>query len=173
MSDLSASSASVRSVVSMSNLSAPSTSALSTHAGSAMLVHGLYVPSAFAISTSTSSTTASSALALSTSFGSAMPMLGFFSSVTLVFESSALFISIVIPIPGRQKLIKLNLREKRATSKDLAPALITLLLSKPLLLFLASHISKKRSINKAFDINYQLLANNQFGEDVDQSFIGC
>ena len=52
----------------------------------------------------------------------------------------------------------------------MAPAFIFLLWSEPFLLFVTSCIGKKQLFNKVFDINYKLLTQNQFGENLDLSF---
>ncbi len=159
----SASSVSAGSAVPVSDLSAPSASA-----GSAMSVPGSSTLSASALSASAPSTSAPFAFS-----GFAVPMPGLSASATPVFGSSAFSTLVVTPTPGRQKLIELNQREKRATSEELAPAFTPLLPSEPPLLFPASCVGEKRSFDKAFDINCRLLANNQFGEDVDPSFVSC
>ncbi len=147
-------------VLSLSTLSA---SALFVSTGSAMPVLGLSAPSASAPSTSV----------LFASFGSTVPMPGLSASATPVFGSSTFSTLVVTPTLGKQKLIELNQREKKATLEELAPAFTLLLPSKPPLLFSANYVSKKRLFDKAFNINCQPLANNQFGKDIDQSFAGC
>ncbi len=163
--------------------SVPSLSALSASTGSAVPVLGSSAPSASVPSTSTPSasapstsapfTSALSASAPSISFGYAFLMPSLSASVAPLFGSSAFSALVVTPTLGRQKLIELNQREKRVTSEELAPAFILLLLSKPPLLFLANRVSKKRSFDKAFNINGRPLANNQFGKDVNLSLGGC
>ncbi len=143
--------------------SLPGLSAPSASVGSAVLV-----PSLSALFASTPSASAPSA-----SSGSAFPVPSLFVSAAPMLGSSAFSALVVTPIPGKQKLIELNRREKRVTSEELAFAFTPLLLSEPPLLFLGSHVGQKRSFNKASDIKCRLLANNQFGKDVDQSFAGC
>ena len=101
-----------------------------------------------------------------------MHMFGLFASAVPMFGLSAFFELVVTPTPGRQKLIELNRKNKRAILEELALTFTPLLLSKPPLFFLASCIGKKRSSDKAFDINSRLLAKNQFGENMDLSFMG-
>ena len=167
-STLFASARSARSAGLMIGLSAMSAFALSVSAvfafaRSTMLVPNFFTPSAFAPSAFAPFASSRSAVLVSSLFASATP----------VFGLSAFFRLVVTSTLGRQKLIKLNRREKRARLEKLALVFIFLLSSKPLLFFPASHIGKKRSFNKAFDINSWSLAKNQFGEDVDLSFTGC
>ncbi len=156
----------------VSSSSTPSASAGS--AGSTGPVSGLSTPSAstrFAVPLP--SLSAPSASAPSTSFGFVIPVLGSSTSAAPVFQSLVFSASVVIPNLERQKLIKLNRREKRTTSEELAPAFISLLLFEPPILFSVSRVGKKRLFNEAFDINYRPLANNPFGEDVNLSFTCC
>ncbi len=155
--------------------SVPGLSALSASAGSAVPVPGSFAPSASAGSAesvpgssapsisigsavpvpnlSTPSTSALSAFTPSVSSESAFPVPGSSTSAAPVFGSSAFSVSVVTPTPGRQKLIELNRREKKATSEELAPAFTPLLPSEPPFLFPASCVGEKRSFDKAFDIN--------------------
>ncbi len=166
----SAPSASAGSAVPILGLSAPSASAGST--GFAGPMFGLFTLSAYARSTvyvpdlsalSTSTPSASS--------GSAVPVPSLSAFAALVLQFFAFFALVMIPTSERQKLIELNRRKKKVTSKELAPVFTPLLLSKPPLFFSASYVSEKRSFDKVFDINRRSLANNQFGEDVDLSFM--
>lgn len=91
---------------------------------------------------------------------SAVPMPGFFASATPMFGSSVFFASVVTSTLGKQKLIKLNQRERRVTSEELIPAFTSLLLSEPPFVFPTSCIGKNWSFDKAFNINCRLLANN-------------
>lgn len=156
-------SASAGSAVPIPCLCALFVSALFASAPSADTRFAILVPGLSALSTS----------ALSVSSGSALPILVLSTSIAAMLALSTFSTSIVTPISGRQKLIKLNQREKRATSEELAPAFTPLLPAKLLLSFPASRIGKKRLFNKAFDINYWPLTKDQFGEDVDLSFAGC
>ncbi len=86
--------------------------------------------------------------------------------------------------PRRRRLIELNRRKMKAISKELAPVYICqlssgqlpsspfLFLSNPVL-FPTSRIGKKRSFDKAFDINSRLLTKDHTGEEVDLSLAGC
>ncbi len=88
------------------------------------------------------------------------------------------------PTPRRRRLIELNGRKMRATSKELAPVYTRqissgqlpfspLFFSSSPVLSPTSRISKKRSFDKVFDINSRLLAKDHTGEEVDLSFVGC
>lgn len=135
----------------MPGLSALSISAgcavlMSAFTGSAVLTPSLSTLSAFAVF-------GLSMLSLFAPFASA-------ESAASMFGLSAYSLLVVTPvtrIPRRQKLIKLNKKEKRANSKKLAPAFTFLLLSKPPFLFPASYIREKRSFHTAFNINCWLL----------------
>ena len=158
-----AGSAGLVSGLSASSTSDPFASALSASVGSIIPVPGSSTPSTSVLSVS----------APSASLGSAVSMFGLSTSTLPVFGLSAFFELVIISTPRRQKLIELNQKEKKAISEVLAPAFIPLLLSKPLFLFSVSCIGKKRSFNKAFNINSQLLTKNQFGKNVDLSFASC
>lgn len=94
-----------------------------------------------------------------------------FASVVHIFGLSAFFVLVVILIPRKQKLLELNQKEKKLISKNLILAFISLFLSiKPLLLFLTRYIGQKQLFNKVFDINFWILAKNQFGKEVNLSF---
>lgn len=98
-----------------------------------MLEPYLSAPSAFAALVST----------LSASSVSALSMFSFTTSALLVFGLFTFSRLIITQTQGRQKLIELNQRKKKATSEELALVFISLLLSKSLFFFAASYISKK------------------------------
>lgn len=127
---------SARSVVPVPHLFAPSASAGS--ARSAGLIFGLSTPSTSVLSISarsavpmpgfsTFSASALFASALSTSSGFAVPVLGLSTSALPIFGLFTFSGLVVTPTSGRQKLIKLNQREKKATSEELSPAFTPLL----------------------------------------------
>lgn len=100
-----------------------------------------------------------------------VPCLSIFATPLLKLSTS--YILVVTPTPQKQKFIKLNQREKKATSEKLAHTFIPFFLLESFLIFSAGCCSKKQLFDKILDIDYWQLANNQFDKDVDLSFPGC
>ena len=95
-----------------------------------------------------------------------------------VSEFSAIFIPFFYILTSeREKLIKLNRRKIKVTSEELVSIFIHQLFISQLfscyLLFLSSHIVKKRLFDKAFDINNRLLVKDHTGNKMDLRFMVC
>lgn len=103
-----------------------------------------------------------------------MPMSG----SSALFVPSAPFVSFPhIPTSRRQKLIELNGRKIRETSKEFAPVFTRQLFSNLLpfspFFFLSCYISEKRSFDKAFNFNSWPLAKDYTRKEIDLGFAVC